>query len=47
MTSMTRAEVEKIVAEARAENKTPNLQFADLRDADLRARTRGRYPAGR
>ncbi|CAB0850317.1 pentapeptide repeat-containing protein [Corynebacterium diphtheriae] len=35
MTSMTRAEVEKIVAEARAENKTPNLQGADLRGADL------------
>ncbi|CAB0494257.1 pentapeptide repeat-containing protein [Corynebacterium diphtheriae] len=36
MTSMTREEVEKIVAEARAENKTPNLRAADLRDANLR-----------
>lgn len=35
MTSMTRAEVEKIVAEARAENKTPNLQGANLRFVDL------------
>ncbi|WP_244660280.1 pentapeptide repeat-containing protein [Corynebacterium belfantii] len=44
---MTRAEVERIVAEARAENKTPNLQganlwvtnlrFADLRGVDLQA----------
>lgn len=47
MARMTRAEVEKIVAEARAENKTPNLQganlwvtnlrFADLRGVDLQA----------
>ncbi|MHC9561576.1 pentapeptide repeat-containing protein [Corynebacterium diphtheriae] len=36
MTSMTRAEVEKIVAEARAENKPPNLRGANLRGADLR-----------
>ncbi|CAB0520769.1 pentapeptide repeat-containing protein [Corynebacterium diphtheriae] len=35
MTSMTRAEVEKIVAEARAENKTPNLRGANLRFANL------------
>ncbi|CAB0552442.1 pentapeptide repeat-containing protein [Corynebacterium diphtheriae] len=35
MTSMTRAEVEKIVAEARVENKTPNLQGANLRFVDL------------
>ncbi|CAB0571669.1 pentapeptide repeat-containing protein [Corynebacterium diphtheriae] len=35
MTSMTRAEVEKIVAEARAENKTPNLRGANLRFVDL------------
>lgn len=47
MARMTRAEVEKIVAKARAENKTPNLQganlwvtnlrFADLRGVDLQA----------
>lgn len=36
MTSMTREAVEKIVAEARAENKTPDLRGADLRGADLR-----------
>lgn len=35
MTRMTRAEVEKIVAEARVENKTPNLQGANLRFVDL------------
>ncbi|CAB0836797.1 pentapeptide repeat-containing protein [Corynebacterium diphtheriae] len=35
MTSMTREEVEKIVAKARAENKTPNLRGANLRFADL------------
>ncbi|CAB0893927.1 pentapeptide repeat-containing protein [Corynebacterium diphtheriae] len=35
MTSMTRAEVEKIVAKARAENKTPNLRGANLRFAEL------------
>lgn len=35
MTSMTRAEVEKIVAEARAENKTPNLRGANLWSANL------------
>ncbi len=36
MARMTRAEVEKIVAKARAENKTPNLRDADLQGADLR-----------
>lgn len=35
MTSMTREEIEKLVAEARAENKTPNLQGANLRFVDL------------
>lgn len=35
MSSMTREEVEKIVAKARAENKTPNLRFASLRFANL------------
>ncbi|CAB0903740.1 pentapeptide repeat-containing protein [Corynebacterium diphtheriae] len=35
MTSMTREEVEKIVAKARAENKTPNLRGANLRFAGL------------
>ncbi|QVI99792.1 pentapeptide repeat-containing protein [Corynebacterium diphtheriae] len=35
MTRITRAEVEKIVAKARAENKTPNLRGANLRAVDL------------
>lgn len=35
MTSMTREEIEKLVAEARAENKTPNLRGANLRFANL------------
>ncbi|SPJ40177.1 Secreted effector protein pipB2 [Corynebacterium diphtheriae subsp. lausannense] len=36
MARMTRAEVERIVAEARAENKTPNLQGANLWGTNLR-----------
>ncbi|CAB0561638.1 hypothetical protein CIP107518_01549 [Corynebacterium diphtheriae] len=36
MTSMTREEIEKLVAKARAENKTPNLRGANLQGADLR-----------
>lgn len=35
MSSMSREEVEKIVAKARAENKTPNLRFANLQGANL------------